>query len=127
MSDSSHSYAWTSVVIPGPQHTVQQKYNNKATFTLNQLEIQVDYQVSPSSLQSCQQTAIFHYLRSRSRPRTPSGGEKSRNNSLSELMRQVREEERGGEGESSSFMSDHTSIFQRPCQWRASGKNTRSS
>ena len=48
-SDSSHSYAWTSVVIPGPQHTVQQKYNNKATFTLNQLDIQVDYQVSPLS------------------------------------------------------------------------------
>ena len=46
LDDSSHSYAWTSVVIPGPQHTVQQKYNNKATFTLNQLEIQVDYQVS---------------------------------------------------------------------------------
>ena len=45
MDDSSHSYAWTSVVIPGPQHTVQHKYNNKATFTLNQLEVQVDYQV----------------------------------------------------------------------------------
>ena len=49
LEDRSHSYAWTSVVIPGPQHTVQQKYNNKATFTLNQLEIQVDYQVSHHS------------------------------------------------------------------------------
>ena len=44
-SDSSHSYAWTSVVIPGPRHTVQEKYRNKATFTLNQLEIEEDYQV----------------------------------------------------------------------------------
>ena len=44
-AESSLSYAWTSVALPGPQHTVQQKFRNKATFTLNQLEIEVDYQV----------------------------------------------------------------------------------
>ena len=41
----SHSYAWTSVVIPGAQHTVQESYKNKASFILTQLEEEVDYQV----------------------------------------------------------------------------------
>jgi len=39
------SYAWTSVVIPGPQHTVQERFRNKAIFTLSQLDKDVDYQV----------------------------------------------------------------------------------
>lgn len=41
----SHSYAWTSVVIPGPQHTIQESNTNKASFILTQLEEDVDYQV----------------------------------------------------------------------------------
>jgi len=44
-SNPTHSYAWTSVVIPGPQHTVQDAYENKATFILNDLEEEVEYQV----------------------------------------------------------------------------------
>ena len=44
-NNPSHSYAWTSVVIPGPQHTVQDKFRNKATFILTQLEMEVDFQV----------------------------------------------------------------------------------
>jgi len=41
----THSYAWTSVVIPGAQHTVQESFKNKATFILTQLEEEVEYQV----------------------------------------------------------------------------------
>lgn len=44
-NNPTHSYAWTSVVIPGPQHTVQDKFRNKATFILTQLEMEVDFQV----------------------------------------------------------------------------------
>ena len=44
-SKPMHSYAWTSVVIPGPQHTVQESYKNKASFILTQLEEEVEYQV----------------------------------------------------------------------------------
>ena len=44
-NNPTHSYAWTSVVIPGPQHTVQDKRRNKATFILTQLEMEVDFQV----------------------------------------------------------------------------------
>lgn len=44
-SNPTHSYAWTSVVIPGPQHTVQESYKNKASFILTQLEEEVEYQV----------------------------------------------------------------------------------
>lgn len=44
-SNPTHSYAWTSVVIPGPQHTVQDKFRNKATFVLTQLEMEVEFQV----------------------------------------------------------------------------------
>ena len=44
--NSKQSYAWTSVVIPGPQHTVRDKHqDNKATFVLTQLETEGDYQV----------------------------------------------------------------------------------
>ena len=41
----NHSYAWTSVVIPGAQHTLQESYKNKASFIVTQLEEEVDYQV----------------------------------------------------------------------------------
>ena len=88
-SDSSHSYAWTSVVIPGPRHTVQDKFRNKATFTLNQLEIEEDYQVSETSLQNTV-SANTVLLRFRCRLRMPSVGGKSRNSSLSEQTMQVR-------------------------------------
>jgi len=40
-----HSYAWTSVVIPGPQHTRQQDSANRASFTLDSLEIEAEYQL----------------------------------------------------------------------------------
>ena len=89
MDDSSHSYAWTSVVIPGPRHTVQDKFRNKATFTLNQLEIEEDYQVSETLLQNTV-SANTVLLRSRFRLRMPSVGGKSRNSSLSEQTMQVR-------------------------------------
>ena len=58
-SDSSHSYAWTSVVIPGPRHTVKEKYRNKATFTLSQLETEVDYQVSLITSSSSHSSSHF--------------------------------------------------------------------
>ena len=45
MKATQHSYAWTSVVIPGPQQTVQESYKNKASFILTQLEEEVEYQV----------------------------------------------------------------------------------
>jgi len=41
----NHSYAWTSVVIPGAQHTIQESYKNKASFILQQLEEEADYQI----------------------------------------------------------------------------------
>jgi len=41
----NHSYAWTSVVIAGAQHTVQESYKNKASFILTHLEQEADYQV----------------------------------------------------------------------------------
>jgi len=44
-TNPGQSFAWTSVVIPGPQHTTQDRNRNKATFTLTQLDIEVDYQV----------------------------------------------------------------------------------
>jgi len=40
-----HSYAWTSVVIPGPQHTRQQDSANRASFTLDSLEVEAEYQL----------------------------------------------------------------------------------
>jgi len=40
-----HSYAWTSVVIPGPQHTRQQDSSNRASFTLDSLEVEAEYQL----------------------------------------------------------------------------------
>lgn len=40
-----HSYAWTSVVIPGPQHTMQQDSSNRASFTLDSLEVEAEYQL----------------------------------------------------------------------------------
>merc|ERR1719319_394428 len=41
----NHSYAWTSVVIPGPQHTRQRDSANRATFLLDSLEVEDDYQL----------------------------------------------------------------------------------
>jgi len=43
--NSGHSYAWTSVVIPGPQHTRQRDSANRASFTLDSLEVEAEYQL----------------------------------------------------------------------------------
>jgi len=40
-----HSYAWTSVVIPGPQHTRQEDSANRASFTLDSLEVGAEYEL----------------------------------------------------------------------------------
>ena len=45
MDTPSQSFAWTSVVIPGAEITVEESYKNKASHILSQLEQEAHYQV----------------------------------------------------------------------------------
>ena len=45
MDTPSQSFAWTSVVIPGAEITVEESYKNKASYILTQLEQEAEYQV----------------------------------------------------------------------------------
>ena len=46
MDTPSQSFAWTSVVIPGAEITVEEEsYKNKASYILTQLEQEAEYQV----------------------------------------------------------------------------------
>jgi len=45
-SPTGHSFAWTSVIIPGPRHTrIEDDNNKRAGFLLTGLEVQVDFQL----------------------------------------------------------------------------------